>query len=392
MNGILHGVKIIDLSRLLPGPFCTQILGDLGADVIKIEEVVGGDYARWLPPVGKSESGNFLSINRNKRSMKLNLQNEKGKEIFLKLATNADVILEQFRPGVMERMGLGYEQLAEINPRLIMCAITGFGQNGPYCQKAGHDINYLSVAGILNLIGNYQGSPVVPGIQIADVGGGALWSALSIIAALYAREKTGKGQYIDVSMTDAVFTFMTAIVGSYSVDNKSPKTAANLLDGGNAWYNVYETKDKRYIAIGMLEEKFWRTFCNAIGRPDYIPIQFSPRPEQEKMIDELGKLFASKTADEWIEILAPLDACVSKVNNLEEALNDPHLKYRGMIIELDHPVEGNIKGLGFPIKFSETPYSIRIPPPTFGQHTAEILSELGYSPEAIKGLKDKGVI
>jgi crotonobetainyl-CoA:carnitine CoA-transferase CaiB-like acyl-CoA transferase len=392
MSGILDGVKVIDLSRLLPGPFCTQMLGDLGADVIKIEETQGGDYARWMPPKGKVDGGQFLAINRNKRSMKLNLHTQEGKEILLKLVASADVVIEQFRPGVMERMGLGYETLKQQNPRIIMCSITGYGQDGPKNQLAGHDINYLSDTGILEMIGNYKGSPVVPGIQIADVGGGSLWAAFSIVAALFGREKTGKGQYIDVSMTDAVFTFMEPLAGAYFMNKEVPHRHETLLGGGFAWYYVYRTKDDRYISLGMLEGKFWKQFCNAIGRPDYIPIQMGPREVQEKMMQELAELFATKTADEWMEILEPLDACAAKVKNLEEALADEHFHQRGMIVEMDHPVEGKIKSLGFPVKFSEQPFEVRMVPPTFGQHTEEILKEIGYTQEAIQEMNAKGVI
>lgn len=392
MKGILDGVKIIDLSRLLPGPLCTQTLGDLGADVVKIEEIQGGDYARWMTPHGKVDSGQFLALNRNKRSMKLNLRAPEGKEILLKLVASADVVVEQFRPGVMERLGLGYETLKQQNPRIIMCAISGYGQDGPLSDKAGHDINYLSTTGILDLIGSYKGAPVIPGIQIADVGGGSLWSAFSIMAALFAREKTGKGQYIDVSMTDAVFTFMSALTGSYSIDKTLPRRAEEQLNGGFAWYYVYRTKDDRYISLGMLEAKFWESFCNTIGRQEYIPIQNGPREVQEIMIQELTELFATKNADEWMKKLEHLDACVAKVKNLEEALADEQLNYRGMIVEMDHPVEGKIKSVGFPIKFSEQPYSIRRVPPTFGQHTNEILLEMGYTQDAIEEMKAKGVI
>jgi crotonobetainyl-CoA:carnitine CoA-transferase CaiB-like acyl-CoA transferase len=392
MSGILDGIKVLDLSRLLPGPFCTQMLGDLGAEVLKVEDPKGGDYARWMEPHGKADSGQFLAINRNKKSMKLNLQSQEGKEIFMKLIAWADVLVEQFRPDVMEHLGLSYDTLKKHNPRLIMCSITGFGQDGALRNKAGHDINYLSITGVLDLIGQYHEKPAIPGIQIADVGGGTLWAAFSIMAALFAREKTGRGQYIDVSMTDAVFAFMAPSVGVYSINNQSPRRAEEQLNGGYAWYNVYKTKDNREIAIGMLEAKFWKDFCQAIGRQDYIPIQFGPREVQEKMMQELSEIFAAKTADEWMEMLGPLDVCASKVNNLEEALNDEHLKQRGMIVEYDHPVEGKIKSVGFPVKFSELPYSVRTVPPTFGQHTKEILIQMGYTQAAIEKLQDKGVI
>jgi crotonobetainyl-CoA:carnitine CoA-transferase CaiB-like acyl-CoA transferase len=392
MNGMLDGVKVIDLSTLLPGPFCTQMLGDLGADIIKIEAPPGGDPVRFLPPRGKAESGQFLAVNRNKRSIKLDLRQEEGKEVFLKLVADADVVVVQYRPGVMERLGLGYEILRQHNPRIIMCSITGYGQDGPLRDKAGHDINFLSTTGILDLIGNYQDNPAIPAIRVAGVGGGALWAAFSIMAALFAREKTGLGQHIDVSMTDTVFTFMTMIAGSYFMDYILPRRGKESHNGGRAWYSVYKTKDDRYIALGMFEAKFWEKFCNAIGRPDYIPNKDAPWEVQEKMKQELSELFATRTVDEWMEILDPLDICVSKVKNIEEAIADAHLNKRGMIIELDHPAEGKIRSLGFPVKFSEQPYTVRMAPPTLGQHTEEILQEIGYTMESIEKLRAKGVL
>lgn len=392
MSGILDGVKVIDLSRLLPGPFCTQMLADLGADVLKVEETDGGDYARWMRPIGKVDGGQFLSINRNKKSIKLNLRIEDGKKILYKLLADADVVVEQFRPGVIDRLGFGYETLKKINPRIIMCSISGYGQDGPMSQVAGHDINYLSLTGILDLIGTDKGDIAIPAIQIADVGGGAQWAAFSIMAALYARERTGLGQYIDVSMTDAVFTYMCALAGAYSTDHKVQRRATGLLFGGYAWYHIYKTKDDREISLGMLEPKFWKDFCNAIGRPEYIKMQMGPRDVQEKMTKELTELFATKDADEWMEFLGPLDACAAKVKNIEEALADEHLKARGMIVEMDHPVEGKITTIGFPVKFSEQPWALRMAPPTFGQHTVEVLKNLHYTQADIAELYDKGVV
>jgi len=390
--GILEDVRILDLTRLLPGPFCTQMLGDLGAEVIKIEEAGGGDYIRDYPPRGKSESGLFLSLNRNKKSVTLNLRSKEGRKVFMKLVSTADVVVEQFRPGVMERLGLGYEKLREINSQIIMCSISGYGQTGSYKNRAGHDINYLSVTGILDLIGNRQGGPVIPGIQVADVGGGSLWAAFSIMAALFARERTKQGQYIDISMVDTVFTYTVMLAGAYFMDKKVPRRGAELLNGGYAWYNVYKTKDQHYIAIGMLEKKFWTQFCQLVGREEFIDKQLAPEKVQWQMIADLEEIFANKSADEWMEILEPLDICATKVNNLAEAIDDVHLRERGMIVEIEHPVEGKVKGLGFPAKFSDTPYSLRLPPPVLGQHTEELLLELGYSNKEIVSLKTKGVI
>jgi Predicted acyl-CoA transferases/carnitine dehydratase len=392
MSGILDGIKVIDMSRLLPGPFCTQMLGDLGADVIKIEEPVAGDYMRWIRSRGKVNSGLFLAVNRNKRSMKLDVRKVEGKEALLKLVASADVLVEGNRPGVMNRLGVGYETLRQHNPRIIMCSISGFGQDGPFSQAAGHDINYLSITGIMDLIGNCKGSPVIPGIQIADISGGALWAAFSIMAALFAREKTGKGQYLDISMADGAFTYMSCIAGEYFFNQKLPQRGGEPGNGANACYNVYKTKDDRYLSVGIMEEKFWEKFCSAIGHPEYVPLQYGVTDVQEKMKKEVSDLFITKTADEWMEVLGPLDICVTKVKNIKEALEDEQMNHRGMIIEMEHPVEGKIKSVGFPVKFSEQPYTVRMSPPTFGQHTDEVLQEVGYTPETIKELRDKGVV
>lgn len=391
MSQILKGIKVLDLTRLLPGPLCTQILGDLGAEVIKIEGAKGGDYSRMMPPRGKSDGGYFMGVNRNKKSMSLNLYKEQGKKVFLKMLAGSDVVIEQFRPGVMEGLGLGYGVLSSVNPRLIMCSITGYGQDGPYKDRAGHDINYLNLTGISNLTGCYQGKPVLSGIQIADVGGGSLWAALSIMGAIIDREKTGMGQYIDVSMTDCVFTFMSLLVSAYNFDRRLFGGGEWLLNGGFAWYNFYRTKDDRWLGIGMLEEKFWATFCRAIGREEYIGQQFASRQVQEQIMEDLNAILASKTAEEWLRELQPLDICISLVNNLEEAINDPHLQARGMIVEIEHPLDGKIKNVGFPVKFSATPYSIKLPPPARGEHTEQILLELGYKSHDLEEMKREGV-
>jgi crotonobetainyl-CoA:carnitine CoA-transferase CaiB-like acyl-CoA transferase len=391
MTQILEGIKVLDLTRLLPGPLCTQILGDLGAEVIKVEGIKGGDYARSMPPRGKSDGGYFLGINRNKRSINLDFTKEKAKEIFFKMLADSDVVIEQFRPGAMEELGLGYQVLSSLNPRIIMCSISGYGQDGPYKDRAGHDINFLNLTGISHLTGCYQGKPALSGIQIADVGGGSLWAAMSIMGAIIAREKTGRGQYIDVSMSDCVFTFMSMLVSAYNFDRRLYGAEEWMLNGGFAWYNFYRTKDDRWLGLGMLEEKFWATFCRAIGREEYIEQQFASRQVQEQIMEDLSAILAGKTAEEWLQELQPLDICISLVNNLEEAINDPHLQARGMIVEIEHLLDGKIINVGFPVKFSATPYSIKLPPPARGEHTEQVLLELGYSSHDLEEMRREGV-
>ncbi len=392
MTETLDKIRVLDLTRLLPGPYVTQMLGDLGAEVIKIEEPGAGDYIRGYPPRGQADSALYLSINRNKKSFSLDLRSDEGQEIFLKMIPGADVVIEQFRPGVMERLGLGYEKLKEVNPGIVMCSISGYGQTGVYRNKAGHDINYLSVAGILDLIGNKEGAPVIPGIQIADIGGGSLWAAFSIMTALFTRTQTGQGQYIDVSMMDAVFTYTSMLAGSYFMNKKIPHRGEELLNGGYAWYNIYRTGDGRYISIGMLETKFWEKFCQVIERENWIKKQFAPLKEQDAMIAELADIFTRRSCAEWMEILEPLDICASRINSLDEAVNDKHLRERGMIVEMEHPVEGRLYSLGFPVKFSGLNCDFRMPPPSLGQHTSELLQEFGYTPDKIGELKTRQII
>ncbi|HEX7065458.1 MAG TPA: CoA transferase, partial [Bacillales bacterium] len=280
----LESIRILDLTRLLPGPYCTMLLADFGAEVIKVETPKTGDYARWIEPqLNDGNSAQFHSLNRNKKSMVLNLKSEEGKAVFLQLAQTADVVIESFRPGVMERIGIGYPTLKEINPEIVFCSLTGYGQNGPYAKSPGHDINYLSYSGLLDLQGEQGGRPVVPAAQIADLGGGALPAAVGIMLALFDREKSGQGQFVDIAMLDGVISWLQTILPDYLATEVPLKRGELALSGGKACYEVYETKDGRYLAVGALEEKFWREFCEAIGCEDFISLHDAPLREQNRM-------------------------------------------------------------------------------------------------------------
>ncbi|RJS71916.1 CoA transferase [Methanosarcinales archaeon] len=387
MKGALEGIRILDLSRMLPFEYCTMILADLGADVLKIEEPKIGDYMRWIPPKLKEENAIFLLLNRNKRSMTLNLRKEAAKEILKRLAAEADVLFESFRPGVMERLGLGYEELSKVNPNLIYCSSTGYGQTGPYRNEPGHDINYISIAGILERTGLKE--PVIPGIPVADMTIG-VYSALAILAALLARDRIGKGQYIDMSMTDCMLSYNIANIGDY-IAGKREKAE---LRGEAPYYNVYQTKDGKWLSIGNIEDKFWAEMCEGMGRADLIERHSFGLSDEEKeeLKRELQEVFKQKTRDEWLEIFKDKDTCVTPVQTVEEALNDPNFIERGMFFEIDHPKEGRIKQIALPIKFSETPCDRRSPPPLLGEHTAEVLKGLGYDEAQIEELKREGVI
>ncbi|MEE9566135.1 MAG: CaiB/BaiF CoA-transferase family protein [Desulfobacteria bacterium] len=392
MAGPLTGMKILDLSRLLPGPYCSLMLGDLGAEILKIEDPKLGDYMRWWGPRVNKQSAFFLMVNRNKKSMKLNLKTDWGRDIFFRLVRQHDVLLEGFRPGVMERLGLGYEALKEENPGLIYCAITGYGHTGPYRDRAGHDLNYLSLAGVLGTIGPKGGPPVIPGVQIADIGGGAMLAALGILAAYIARQETGKGQFIDVSMLDGSFAWLTVPLGKTLADGEDPKPGDSFLTGRYACYRIYETKDGRYMGLGALEPQFWEAFCKLVNREDLVGYQFAEGEKQTHLISEVSGIFKEKTRQEWIGFLKDTDCCCEPVNSVSEALMDSQLLAREMILEADHPTEGRLKQIGIPVKFSETPGSLRLAPPNHGEHTQEILKGLGYEDEEIGRMEEEGVI
>ncbi|RLA98899.1 MAG: CoA transferase [Deltaproteobacteria bacterium] len=392
MSAPLEGIKVLDLSRLLPGPFCSMLLADMGAEVIKIEAPGVGDYIRWWDPKLGNNSGMHVVLNRNKKSLTLNLKSETGKEIFRGLAKLSDVILEGFRPGVMDKLNLGYENLSELNPKIVYCAISGYGATGPISKKAGHDINFLALNGLLSYNG-IDGKPTVPGVQIGDMGGGGLLAAFAILAAIIAREKTGKGQFIDISMTDGAMVWNCLRFGNWIADGTIPAPGDGMLNGGFACYNVYETKDGKFMALGALEPQFWSAFCQAVNRPDLdTPEYFKPGDHQKELIQELSRIFRTRTRAEWVEFLKDVDCCCEPVLNLEEASNSKMSRERGMIVEMEHHQWGKYLQLGIPCKFSETPGNILTHAPELGEHTDEILSDLGFSPEEIEQLRTKKVI
>ncbi|MGE5851362.1 MAG: CaiB/BaiF CoA transferase family protein, partial [Candidatus Methylomirabilota bacterium] len=348
---LLKGITILDLTRLLPGPYGTMLLADLGAEVVKIEEPEVGDYARVFEPSVGGEGAAFQAVNRNKKSVALNLKVEAGKAAFRRLAATADVVVEQFRPGVMDRLGLGWEALKALNPRLVYCALTGFGQDGPYRNRVGHDINYIALGGLLHLTGMEGGPPVLPGVQVADLSGGMM-AALGILAALLARERTGEGRCVDVAMLDTVMSWLGLQAAFLGATGKTPQRGRWFLGGGLPGYQVYETRDGRYISVGALEEKFWRNLCVALGREDLIPFAEPDEAKRREIQAELGGIFKAKTRDEWCAQLADAEVCFAPVNDLAEALADPQARHRGMAAEVPLP-DGTIMLLpGTPVHLS----------------------------------------
>ena len=388
----LDGVVVLDLSKLLPGSLCGQMLADMGAEVIKIEDLQGGDAFRYSNPSYENIGSLFHMLNRNKRSMRLNLSAPAGREIMLQLVDKADVLLETFRPGLMEKLGLGYEELSRRNPRLVYSSLTGFGQDGPYRDLPSHDINLLSLSGILDLIGEKGGRPVVPGLQIAGVGGGTMNCCIGILAALYQRVHTGRGTYLDVSILDGTTPFLSICMAEYMATGVAPQRGDNQVGGGTAFYNVYETADGKYIALGCLEPKFWGNFCRAIDREDLIDQQFNPPESQQENIQEVQKIIRQKTREEWLNQLEVKDICISPVNTLEEAHQDPHIRQRGLWFKTEHPMDGMVGQQGFPIKFGQKRPGLKRPAPGYGEHTEDILRELGLSKEELKNLAEAGVI
>jgi crotonobetainyl-CoA:carnitine CoA-transferase CaiB-like acyl-CoA transferase len=390
--GLLTGQKMLDLSRLLPGPYASLLLADLGMEVLKIEDLEMGDYMRKMGPARKEDSAYFVAVNRNKKSMTLNLKVQEGKEIFFKLIDAYDVILESFRPGVMDRLGIGYDELKKRNPRIILCSLSGYGQDGPYRERSGHDINYIGLGGVLDLIGEKDKAPVVPGVQMADLGAGGMMSAIAILAAIIHRGKTGEGQHVDVSMLDGVISWLSIHAAKYFMDGELPKRGEMLLTGRYACYHVYETKDERYMSLGALEPKFWKNFCEAIGRKDLLSKQYIEGEERSRIIEEVQKILWTKTQKEWVDIFKNADACCEPILNLEEVFHHPHVLYRQMVKEIVHPVEGKVPAVGNPIKSSQYPFETQAPSPRYGEHTVEVLKEIGYSKEEIRHFKKVSAI
>lgn len=355
----LQSIRVLDLTRLLPGPFATMVLADFGAEVIKVEDPFLGDYARDFEPKVAGQGAMFHSLNRNKQSITLNLKEEADKEKLLDMVKDADVIIESFRPGVMKRLGLDYDTLKQYNEGLIYCAISGYGQTGPYKDKPGHDLNYIGYTGLLQLMGTSDRPPIVPATTIADIGGGAQPAIIGILLALIHRDKTGEGQFVDIGMMDGVVSWLQTLLPAYLNAADEPKRGEQMLDGGRAYYSIYETKDERYLAVGAVEPKFWSAFCEIIEREDLIKRQEAPLDEQRQMQQEVQGIIKTKTLAEWTEIFEPIDACVSPILTFEEMEQNPQIQARDMIQTIEDEDQGTVKHIGIPIKLSKTPGKIR---------------------------------
>jgi len=404
----LEGVRVLDLSRLLPGGFCSLLLADFGAEVLKVEDTGMGDYIRWSPPFydGAHDSAKgalFLALNRNKRSIRLDLKNERGREALLRLVAEHDVVLESFRPGVLERLGVGYQRMKEVNPGIVYCAISGYGQDGPKRDASGHDMNYLGLIGLLGLTGERGGEPVQAAGQIADLGGGALMAAFGIMAALRerdgspgrpeapglpAREPTvgsGEGQMVDVSMADGALSWLAMVAGAYFADGQVPRRGDLPLAGALLCYRPYECADG-FVSLGALEPKFWQAWCRGVGREDLIEKQFE-RPGSDAHA-QVAEIFRGRTREQWEAFAREHDCCLEPVLELDEALSSELVSAREMVVELSQPgAERPVRQLGIPVKLDRTPGAHdRLPGPALGEHTEEALAAAGYSEEEIADL------
>lgn len=383
----LAGVKVLDLSRMGPGPYCTMLLADLGAEVIKIEQPGFGiipvdvDAETWAA---------YYAVDRSKKSIILDFKKAEARRVFHRMAETADVVVEGFRPGVAARLQLDYETVRDINPGIIYCSITGYGQNGPYRDLPGHDVNYISIAGALSAVAIRDGRPTVPLNMLGDYAGGGLQAAFAIVTALLARGGTGTGQFIDIAMVDGVVSLLSWEASVFFAGGGTPRWGETPLTGGVPCGCVYPTKGGGFISLGCFEVKFWANLCRELGREDLIPCQFAVGDEKERVVSQLTEVFLTRTKEEWFRLLGPREIPITPVLELDEVFSDPHVLHREMVVEVDHPGLGKVKHPGIGIKFSETPGEIRGVAPLPGQHTGDILADLGYTRDDITRLREAG--
>ncbi|MDF3029495.1 MAG: putative Alpha-methylacyl-CoA racemase [Moraxellaceae bacterium] len=393
MPGPLSSLKVLDFSGLLPGPFGTMLLADMGAEVLRVESPSRPDLVRLMPPMDAGVSAAHAFLNRGKRGIAVDLKKPEGVELIKKLVADYDIVVEQFRPGVMDRLGVGYEALKAVNPKLIYCSITGYGQTGPYRDRAGHDMNYLSIAGVLGYNGRKATGPAPVSVQIADVAGGSCHAVMGILAAVIHRMQSGEGQFVDISMTDAAFTLHALTAPPALVAGQQPEMEGTQLNGGS-FYDCYRTQDGRYLSVGGLEPQFFMAFCAAIGRPELAPQgMVMGVPEVVASLKaEIGREIGKKTLAEWEQVFATVDSCTEPVLSFAEACEHPQIKARELLVDVPRPDGGTQKQLGAAIKFSKTPASFRFIGTELGSHTDEVLREHGYAAEEIGALRRGGVV
>jgi crotonobetainyl-CoA:carnitine CoA-transferase CaiB-like acyl-CoA transferase len=392
MQGPLSSLKVLDFSTLLPGPFASLLLADMGAQVLRIESPTRLDLLRELPPFDQGVSASHGYLNRNKRSLALDLKQPQAVEVIMRLVADYDIVLEQFRPGVMDRLGIGYEALKAINPRLIYVAITGYGQTGPYRERAGHDINYLALAGVASHTGRKDSGPLPLGVQVADLAGGSLHGVVGLLAAVVARQHTGQGQYVDVSMTDCAFSLNALAGAGYLAAGVEPQPERQILNGGS-YYDYYRSRDGRWFSVGSLEPVFMQALCAALERPELAAQGLSPEPAHQALIKkELQMEFERRSFDELQALFSKIDACVEPVLSVSEAVSHPQLQARGVVTQVPRPDGSQQAQMACPLKFSQG-----LPAPRFigaaaGAHSEQVLLEAGFDRQQIEAMRDAGVI
>jgi alpha-methylacyl-CoA racemase len=385
----LDDVRVLDLTRLLPGPFCTMLLADFGADVVKVEDTTGGDYMRWMTPLVDGSSAMFHPVNRNKRSLAVDLKNPLGRELFLRLVDTADVVVESFRPGVVDRLGIGFGTLHERNPKIVLCSISGYGQDGPYRDHVGHDLNYAAVAGTLLLGEQADGAPAMPGLQVGDLGGGALHAALAIMVALHHAARTGEGQHCDVSMVDGLISWAAVHAAQLFATGEAPEPGNGRLTGRYPCYRIYRCADG-FLSVGALEPKFWKAFVEAIGVPEVAADGFAEKADAERTVAAVQAVLLGGTRAQWQEALAGLEVCVEPVLDIGETFEHPQVRSRGM--RLDAGAGRPTAQTGFPIRLNGSPATFRRGAPGYGEHTDEVLAGAGYQTDEVVALRSAGVV
>lgn len=392
MAGPLSSLKVLDFSTLLPGPFGTMVLADLGADIIRIESPTRPDMVRIMPPMVGNVSAAHAYLNRSKRSVAIDLKKPQGVELVYQMVKEYDIIVEQFRPGVMKKLGVDYEALKAINPNIIFCSITGYGQDGPYRDRAGHDLNYLAIAGMTSYNGRRNGGPQPMAFQAADVAGGSCHAVMAILAAVIHRQQTGEGQYIDISMTDAAFSLHALTAPSALQTGDSPDLENTQLNGGS-FYDCYETADGRWFSVAGLEPQFFSQFCAAIERPDLSGLGFAMAPDiVGKLKADIAQEMKKKTFAQWQDVFINVDSCSEPVLNFIEASEHPQMKARGMVVDVNDATGGSHRQVASPFKFSSTQPSYRFAGAALGAHTDELLAEIGVAADGIEALRKEGVV
>lgn len=388
----LEGIRVLDLTRLLPGAYCTQMLADFGAEIVKIEQPGEGDYWRWMPPRVRRHGAQFLSLNRGKKSVTLDLKKPAAREAFLRLCETADVVIEGFRPGVMQRLGLSVEELQQRNKSLVVCALTGFGQSGPYAQLAAHDLNYVGMMGLLHLVNGRRDNPGPSGLPVADIGAGALMAIAGILAALFDAKRTGRGRYVDVSVADGLLSWIGFITASWNVPGEEQSDSPFDAPFDKPFYTVYETKDGRHFVVGAYEPKFWATLCRVLEIPEWAERQWAAGESEARLRQAIADAFRRKTFEEWRLLFAENEACVTPVHTTREAVYGPHARAREMVVSVTHPSDGKLDHIGNPIRFDGEAFNSLSPAPELGSDNDHLLMEIGFTEEEIAQMRRTGAI